>query len=155
MTALDIKAIRASTPISVVVAQHVKLTRAGREWKACCPFHADKTPSFTVNDDKGFYHCFGCGAHGDLLDFIQAIEQVGLRQAAARVSRLPVSYRPPPAADDRDRSAEALAIWRQASSIKGTPAETYLRSRGLICALPKASGSPGSRMASKGRSIPA
>nr|WP_283234560.1 DNA primase [Caenibius tardaugens] len=44
-----------------------KLTRAGREWKACCPFHNEKTPSFTVNDEKGFYHCFGCGAHGDVI----------------------------------------------------------------------------------------
>src|SRR5438309_11822593 len=48
----------------------VKLIRAGREWKACCPFHNEKTPSFTVNDDKGFYHCFGCGAHGDAIRFL-------------------------------------------------------------------------------------
>ena len=48
----------------------MKLIRAGREWKACCPFHNEKTPSFTVNDDKGFYHCFGCGAHGDAIRFL-------------------------------------------------------------------------------------
>jgi hypothetical protein len=48
----------------------VKLIRAGREWKACCPFHNEKTPSFTVNDDKGFYHCFGCRAHGDAIRFL-------------------------------------------------------------------------------------
>ena len=53
-----------------VIAPSVKLIRAGREWKACCPFHNEKTPSFTVNDDKGFYHCFGCGAHGDAIRFL-------------------------------------------------------------------------------------
>lgn len=136
MTALDIPAIRAATPISTVVSQHLKLTRVGREWIACCPFHSDRTPSFTVNDEKGFAHCFGCGWHGDLLDFIQDIEQVGLRQAAERVSSLPVSYRPPARDTGRDTTAEALAIWRQAVPIKGTAAESYLRSRGLICVLP-------------------
>ena len=53
-----------------MIAPSVKLLRAGREWKACCPFHNEKTPSFTVNDDKGFYHCFGCGAHGDAIRFL-------------------------------------------------------------------------------------
>src|SRR5258705_12204261 len=62
--------LRARTILSAVIAPSVKLIRAGREWKACCPFHDEKTPSFTVNDDKGFYHCFGCGAHGDAIRFL-------------------------------------------------------------------------------------
>ena len=62
--------LRARTTLSAVIAPSVKLLRAGREWKACCPFHNEKTPSFTVNDDKGFYHCFGCGAHGDAIRFL-------------------------------------------------------------------------------------
>ena len=62
--------LRARTTLSAVIAPSVKLIRAGREWKACCPFHNEKTPSFTVNDDKGFYHCFGCGAHGDAIRFL-------------------------------------------------------------------------------------
>ena len=62
--------LRARTTLSSVIMPSVKLTRAGREWKACCPFHNEKTPSFTVNDDKGFYHCFGCGAHGDAIRFL-------------------------------------------------------------------------------------
>lgn len=62
--------LRARTLLSSVIAPHVKLIRAGREWKACCPFHKEKTPSFTVNDEKGFYHCFGCGAHGDAIRFL-------------------------------------------------------------------------------------
>ena len=61
--------LRARTLLSVI-APSVKLLRAGREWKACCPFHKEKTPSFTINDEKGFYHCFGCGAHGDAIRFL-------------------------------------------------------------------------------------
>src|SRR5919106_4994436 len=59
--------LRARTSLSALIGRSVKLQRAGREWKACCPFHNEKTPSFTVNDEKGFYHCFGCGAHGDAI----------------------------------------------------------------------------------------
>jgi DNA primase len=59
--------LRARVTLSSVVMRTTKLTRAGREWKACCPFHDEKSPSFTVSDEKGFYHCFGCGAHGDVI----------------------------------------------------------------------------------------
>ena len=59
--------LRARVTLSSVVMRTTKLTKAGREWKACCPFHNEKTPSFTVSDEKGFYHCFGCGAHGDVI----------------------------------------------------------------------------------------
>src|SRR3954466_8575325 len=62
--------LRARTVLSSVIAPTVKLQKAGREFKACCPFHNEKTPSFTVNDEKGFYHCFGCGAHGDAIRFL-------------------------------------------------------------------------------------
>ena len=79
--------LRARTSLSALVGRTVKLQRAGREWKACCPFHKEKTPSFTLSDEKGFYHCFGCGAHGDAirwltdargLPFVEAVkEQLG------------------------------------------------------------------------------
>ena len=59
--------LRARVTLSSVVMRTTKLQKAGREWKACCPFHNEKTPSFTVSDEKGFYHCFGCGAHGDVI----------------------------------------------------------------------------------------
>jgi DNA primase len=84
--------IRSRLSLSDIIGKRVKVTRAGREFKACCPFHKEKTPSFTINDDKQFYHCFGCGAHGDVigftmrhdnLSFIEAIEvlaaQAGLK----------------------------------------------------------------------------
>ena len=61
--------LRAKVSIVDVVGAKVKLVRKGREYQACCPFHNEKTPSFTVNEAKGFYHCFGCGAHGDIVKF--------------------------------------------------------------------------------------
>lgn len=75
--------LRDRLTLSEVVGRKVKLARAGREYKGCCPFHREKTPSFYVNDDKQFFHCFGCGAHGDAigfsmrhdnLSFVEAIE---------------------------------------------------------------------------------
>lgn len=81
--------VRARTALSALVGKSVKLTKAGREFRACCPFHDEKTPSFYVNDDKGFWHCFGCSAHGDAirwmthykgLPFIDAVKE--LAQAA-------------------------------------------------------------------------
>ena len=67
--------LRARVTLSTVVNRTTKLTKAGREWKACCPFHNENTPSFYVNDEKQFYHCFGCGAHGDVITWM--IEQRG------------------------------------------------------------------------------
>lgn len=68
--------IRNRLTLSEIVGRRVKLTRAGREFKGCCPFHHEKTPSFTVNDEKAFYHCFGCGAHGDALKFMTEHENL-------------------------------------------------------------------------------
>ena len=61
--------LRAKISIVDVISSKIKLVRKGREYQACCPFHNEKTPSFTVNEAKGFYHCFGCGAHGDIIKF--------------------------------------------------------------------------------------
>lgn len=77
--------LRAKISIVDVIGSKIKLVRKGREYQACCPFHNEKTPSFTVNEAKGFYHCFGCGAHGDIikfemeangLTFIEAVEKL-------------------------------------------------------------------------------
>ena len=61
--------LRARVSIADVVGAKVKLTKKGREYQGLCPFHNEKTPSFTVNESKGFFHCFGCGAHGDIIKF--------------------------------------------------------------------------------------
>lgn len=59
--------LRSRVTLSALIGRSVRVIKAGREFKACCPFHNEKSPSFTINDEKGFYHCFGCGAHGDVI----------------------------------------------------------------------------------------
>lgn len=138
---LDLEAIRRENPLPDVVAgAGVALKRAGREWKACCPFHQERTPSFTIFAGGERYQCFGCGANGDVLDFVQEMHGVGLREAADMLGadtmprvRLPNL---PAGPDKTETSAAALAIWRAAAPISGTLAEAYLRSRAITCELP-------------------
>ena len=73
--------LRSRVTLSEVIGRKIKVTRAGREFKACCPFHHEKTPSFTINDDKQFYHCFGCGAHGDVIKFVMEHDNLGFMDA--------------------------------------------------------------------------
>lgn len=73
--------IRNRLTLSDVIGQRIPVTRAGREFKACCPFHKEKTPSFTINDDKQFYHCFGCGAHGDVVNFVMQHDNLPFPEA--------------------------------------------------------------------------
>ena len=64
----------------------MKLTRRGREWLGLCPFHNEKTPSFTVNEEKGFYHCFGCQAHGSVFDFVMQQEGLSFPEAVEKLA---------------------------------------------------------------------
>lgn len=73
--------LRDRLTLSEIIGRRVKLTRAGREYKGCCPFHNEKTPSFYVNDDKQFYHCFGCGAHGDAIGFLMQNQNLSFIEA--------------------------------------------------------------------------
>src|SRR5580698_6268251 len=73
--------IRARLPLASVVGRRVRLIRKGREFQGLCPFHNEKSPSFTVNEDKGFYHCFGCGAHGDAISFVMNTENRSFMEA--------------------------------------------------------------------------
>ncbi|MBP9868465.1 MAG: DNA primase [Alphaproteobacteria bacterium] len=73
--------LRDRLTLSEVIGRRVKLTRSGREFKGCCPFHREKTPSFYVNDDKQFFHCFGCGAHGDVLGFVMRHDNLPFTEA--------------------------------------------------------------------------
>jgi DNA primase len=134
--------LRARTVLSAVISPTVKLIRAGREWKACCPFHNEKTPSFTVNDDKGFYHCFGCGAHGDAIRYLT--DQRGMpfmdavKELAAKAGMdVPA---PDPRAKERADHAASLtdvtcevAKWYsdQLQGVSGATARDYLKQRGI------------------------
>lgn len=73
--------LRARINVSDIVGKRVRLTRAGREFRGCCPFHNEKTPSFYVNDDKQFFHCFGCGAHGSIIDFAMRHDNLSFPEA--------------------------------------------------------------------------
>ena len=78
--------IRARLPVSQVVSRRVPLKRAGREWKGLSPFNKEKTPSFTVNDQKGFYHCFSSGKHGDIFTFLMETEGLSFPEAVERLA---------------------------------------------------------------------
>lgn len=134
--------LRSRITLSSVIGRHVKVQRAGREFKACCPFHNEKTPSFTINDDKGFYHCFGCGAHGDAIRFMTDHQGLGFMDAVKELAS--EAGMTVPAPDPRAaRQAEARASlhdvcqaaqdWfvAQLHSASGEQARAYLKARGL------------------------
>lgn len=128
--------IRDTVSLASIVAGQVKLQRSGHEWKACCPFHSDRSPSFTIYADDRRFQCFGCGAQGDVLDFVQRSQGVGLLDAIRAIDggELPVQsrkenrFRPETSAQ---RAAEAMAIWQASAIADGTEAQAYLASRGL------------------------
>lgn len=81
-----IEDLRAQADIVAVVQDYVSLRRAGSSYKGLCPFHAEKTPSFTVNREKGFFHCFGCGAGGDVFKFVELQEGLGFQEAVKHLA---------------------------------------------------------------------
>jgi DNA primase len=78
--------IRARLPVSAVVGKRVQLRKAGREWKGLSPFNAEKTPSFYVNDQKQFYHCFSSGKHGDIFTFLMEVEGLSFPESVERLA---------------------------------------------------------------------
>jgi DNA primase len=151
LTTTFLDELRARTTLSTLIGRTVKVTKAGREFKACCPFHNEKSPSFTINDEKGFYHCFGCGAHGDAirwmtdqrgLPFMDAVKEL------AASAGLEVPAADPRAAERAERANSlydvmtAAADWftAQLGSIAGADARTYLEQRGLNAATINAFG---------------
>lgn len=78
--------VRAHTAIVALVGESVKLQKRGRSHQGLCPFHKEKTPSFHVNEERGFYHCFGCGAHGDAFRFLMELEGLSFVEAVRRLA---------------------------------------------------------------------
>ena len=78
--------VRSRIALQELIGRHVKLIRKGHEYTGLCPFHNEKTPSFTVSEEKGFFHCFGCGAHGDAISFIMRIENLNFPEAVERLA---------------------------------------------------------------------
>ncbi|ABY70051.1 DNA primase [Actinobacillus pleuropneumoniae serovar 3 str. JL03] len=135
----------ARTDIVELINSRVKLKKAGRDYQACCPFHHEKSPSFTVSQSKQFYHCFGCGAHGnaisflmdyDKLEFPEAIEELAAMQGL-EVPRENVMARDgkPQASYKTKRNLyellEAISRFYQQNLTQDIPSQSYLQSRGL------------------------
>ena len=134
--------LRARVTLSTLVQRSVKLTRAGREWKGCCPFHEEKTPSFYVNDQKQFYHCFGCGAHGDAIGWM--VDQQGLQfmdavKELAGMAGMEVPAPDPAQAKRAEQRASLIDVTQGAQQFfvdslggpGGAAARDYLQRRGF------------------------
>ncbi|MDP6475126.1 MAG: DNA primase [Alphaproteobacteria bacterium] len=134
--------IRARVPLSDVIGRRVRLIRKGREHSALCPFHNEKTPSFTVSDDKGFFHCFGCGAHGDVIGFVMRDEGLAFPEAVEKLAGEAGLEVPKETPRDRARAEEQLSLYAvmevaakffesELGADSGAAAGAYLKGRGL------------------------
>lgn len=138
---LTLDEFKARLSVVDVVRRVVALKARGRDdWWGCCPFHNEKTPSFHVVEGKGYYHCFGCGAHGGPIDFVMATENVDFAEAVARLGErygLVLARRegaaPPAAAPGLYEANAAAAAWleRQLAEAPGRAARAYLEQRGV------------------------
>jgi len=140
-----LQSLRDRLTITEVIRPHVKLVRKGREYTGLCPFHKEKSPSFTVSDDKGFYHCFGCGAHGDIFDFVMQKQNMPFMEAVELLANLlgvevpkrqlesssPVQPKPDASLYE---VMESACCWyqHQLSLTQGAPARAYFEQRGLL-----------------------
>lgn len=137
-----VDAVLARTDIVDLIASRIQLRRTGKEYQARCPFHEEKTPSFTVSPEKQFYHCFGCGAHGSAIGFLMDYDRLSFREAIEELAER-AGLEPPTAADaprpDPDQGAlyplleQAATIYRQ--QLREHPeadrAVDYLKARGV------------------------
>ena len=143
-----IEDLRQRVPLSDIIGRRVKLVRKGRRFSGLCPFHSEKTPSFSVVDDDGFYHCFGCGAHGDAISFLREMDGLDFMEAVERLAdmaglSMPKSTHIDPAVT-RQRKV-ALDILEETTRFfeaglradEGRNAAQYLKQRGLDAATVK------------------
>ncbi len=129
----------ARTDIVELIDQRVPLKKAGKNYAACCPFHSEKSPSFTVSADKQFYHCFGCGAHGNAISFMMAFEQLEFVEAIEELAKMhhlevPREGGQKPylqaSADDYTQMEKAAKIYQQQLE-QSEAAQAYVAKRGL------------------------
>ncbi len=132
--------LRGRTPLPALIGRRMRLARSGRQWKGCCPFHGEKTPSFYVYDDH--YHCFGCGVHGDAISFVMQAQGAGFMEAVAQLAAeagLDVPQEKPRETEAERRrhdlrsvlEAAEAAFVRRLHAPEGAPALAYLQDRGL------------------------
>jgi DNA primase len=134
--------IRSRVSLVSVIGRRVRLVKKGREHSGLCPFHNEKTPSFTVNEDKGFYHCFGCGAHGDVITFEMQTHRLSFPEAVERLAAEAGLEVPLQAPEEREQAKRASSLYdvmekacaffeRSLQSPLGHVALDYLQRRGL------------------------
>src|SRR5450631_2897491 len=131
----------ARADIVEIVGLRVQLKKAGREYKACCPFHDEKTPSFWVSPDKQFYHCFGCAAHGTALGFLMAYDKLSFPEAIEELAErlgLEVPHEAGPTAasarradDDLYKFMGRVVSFYSETLARDARARQYLAARGL------------------------
>ena len=138
----DVARVRAATDFVNVVSEHVALKRVGRRWTGLCPFHAENTPSFSVNAEEGLYYCFGCQAKGDVITFAREIEHLDFVEAVEKLANragIQLRYDNEAASKDRQRRNRLIEAMEQAvewyhqrllNSGDAAKARAYLRSRG-------------------------
>ena len=111
--------LRSRISIADVVGSKVKLTKRGREYLGLCPFHHEKTPSFTVNESKGFYHCFGCGAHGDIVKFEMDANGLPFMEAVKKLA---------------DKAGMQLPVWSKESQEQNLKRKSLYEIMDIACA---------------------
>ncbi len=137
----EVAQVRASTDLVSLVSEHAALRQLGRRWVGLCPFHSEKTPSFSVNAEEGFYYCFGCQASGDAITFVRATEHLDFAEAVRFLAERAgiVLHETEEGTEDRRRRGELLdamaraVAWyheRLLSAPDAGRARDYLRSRG-------------------------
>ena len=137
----DVAQVRAQTDIVALIGEHAALKRVGRRWTGLCPFHTEKTPSFSVNAEEGFYYCFGCQASGDAITFVREMEHLDFVDAVRLLAdRAGVAlHEDAEVGKDRKRRVELLdaleraVVWYHERLLRAPdagPARDYLRSRG-------------------------
>ncbi|MBM3662635.1 MAG: DNA primase [Actinobacteria bacterium] len=139
----DVARVRESTDIVGLISQYTQLKRVGQRWSGLCPFHAEKTPSFSVNDSEGLYHCFGCRASGDAITFVREIEHVDFVSAVEVLAGrcgITLRYSDSEEHEGRRRHARLLELMERAvewyhDRLRTAPdagaARRYLRHRGF------------------------
>ena len=134
--------LRERIGLADVVGRRTRLTKKGREHQGLCPFHKEKTPSFTVNEDKGFYHCFGCGAHGSAFDFVMETEGLNFREAVEKLAAEAGMQVPQDSPEEQKRAERKKTLYdvveaacryfqNQLHRAEGAEGLAYLRGRGL------------------------
>jgi DNA primase len=138
----DIARVREAADFVAIASEHIALKKVGRQYQGLCPFHSEKSPSFSINPEKGVYFCYGCGAKGDVISFVRELDHLDFAAAVEKLAaKAGIALRYDNEANNKDRvrktrlfeAMEEATTWyhdRLLNSADAGPARSYLRSRG-------------------------